>query len=230
MPAEEGQRMVVATDTRRAVPRLHLITHVGGAGDVLGTVDAALAAGAPLVQVRAPGWTDRALFDLALAVTTKCREEGALCVVNDRVDVALAVGAHGVHVGEHDLPVRVVRRLAAGDLLVGATARDAASARRLVAHGADYLGVGPVYTTVTKDGLPAPIGVDGLRAVAQAVDVPVIAIAGITAERVPEVLHTGAHGVAVVGAVARAADPGAATRTLLRLLDDGDGRPEEATS
>ena len=96
------------------------------------------------------------------------------------------------------------------------------TARRLVAEGADYLGVGPTYATATKDGLPDPIGPDTVAAIVAAVEVPVIAISGITAARLPEVLATGAHGVAVVGAVVDAPDPGAATRELLDLLAGHD--------
>ena len=105
-----------------------------------------------------------------------------------------------------------------GRLRAGGTAREPERARQLVAEGADYLGVGPAWPTTTKTGLPAALGPAGIRAVAAAADVPVVAIGGITAERVPELLAAGAAGVAVVGAVAAAADPGVATRQLVRTL------------
>jgi thiamine-phosphate pyrophosphorylase len=132
--------------------------------------------------------------------------------------VALAVGADGTHLGEHDLPLAAARRIAGPRHLLGGTARDPARARQLVAEGADYLGVGPAYPTTTKSGLPPALGPAGIRAVADAVDVPVIAIGGVTAARVGELLAAGAHGVAVIGAVTRAADPAAATRELLGAL------------
>jgi thiamine-phosphate pyrophosphorylase len=210
-----------------AFPRLHLLTDARPGRDVLATVAAALAAGAPCIQVRAKGLTDREHLALASAVAERCREAGALCLVNDRVDVALASGADGVHLGADDFPVEVARRLAGERLLIGGTARDAATARGLVAAGADYLGVGPVYATTSKSGLPEPIGLDGLRTVAGAVDVPVIGISGITAARVSAVMDAGAHGVAVVGAVSDADDPAAATRELLvRLARVHEPRPE----
>jgi thiamine-phosphate pyrophosphorylase len=207
-----------ATRARPTLPRLHVLTPQGADEDVLAVVDAALAGGARCVQVRAKGRTDRQLLALAAEVVARCRVVDAACVVNDRVDVALAVGADGVHLGADDLPVEVARQLVGERLWVGGTARDPDRARALVAAGADYLGVGPVHATATKDGLPAPLGTARLAEVAAAVAVPVLAIAGITAARVPAVLAAGAHGVAVVGAVAGAADPRAATRELLATL------------
>jgi thiamine-phosphate pyrophosphorylase len=132
--------------------------------------------------------------------------------------MAVAAGADGVHVGAMDLPVDAARRVVGSDLVVGATVRDPAAALRAVELGADYLGVGPTYASSTKDGLPEPLGPPGIAAVAAAVAVPVVAIAGITVDRVPEVLAAGAWGVAVIGAVSRAADPVAATRALLEAV------------
>jgi thiamine-phosphate pyrophosphorylase len=191
---------------------LHVITDDAGAGI------AALDAGAPVVQVRARGVTDRALHDLAALLCSAAHERGALCIVDDRVDVALAVGADGVHVGADDLPVAAVRRLLGPDAVVGASARTVASARAAVADGASYLGVGPCYATDSKPGLPEPIGTDRLAEVAAAVEVPVVAIGGVTAAAVGQLLAAGARGVAVIGAVTRAADPAAATRELLDAL------------
>jgi thiamine-phosphate pyrophosphorylase len=220
--------------TRRAepapLPRLHVVTDPRPDRDVLADVDAALTGGAPCVQVRVKDATTREHLALAEAVVARCHAAGAWCVVNDRVDIALASGADAVHLGADDLPVAAARRLAdarwladaatlaGARLVIGGTARDPATARRVVADGADYLGVGPVYGTRTKSGLPDPLGVDRFGEVAAAVDVPVLAIAGITVQRVGEVVAAGAHGVAVVGAVSDAADPAAATRALVHAL------------
>jgi thiamine-phosphate pyrophosphorylase len=198
--------------------RLHVLTDAQGGPRALGAVEAAVAAGAPVVQVRAKGCTDRELYDFAAAVVARCRAAGATCLVNDRVDVALAVGADGTHLGAGDLPLAAARRIAGPRHLLGGTAREPGHARQLVADGADYLGVGPAWPTTTKTGLPDALGPAGIAAVAGAVDVPVIAIGGVTAARVAELLAAGAHGVAVVGAVAAAPDPGAATRALLQAL------------
>lgn len=205
--------------TGHRIPRLHVLTSADQGADDLRVVDAVLHAGAPAIQVRVKGRTDRDHLRTIRAVAARCRAAGAMCIVNDRVDLALAAHADGVHLGLTDLPVDAARALAGDRLLIGGTARDGATARRLAGQGADYLGVGPTFPTRTKDGLPDPIGPAGVAAVVDAVDVPVIAISGITAARVPEVLAVGAHGVAVVGAVADAPDPDTATRELLALLD-----------
>lgn len=206
--------------------RLHLITDTRPGRDPLAVVRAALAAaqaaGAAaqvVVQVRVEECTsDREAYELATQVVGECAAVGATCLVNDRLHIALAVGAAGGHVGADDLPVAAARGVLGPSATLGATARDPATARAAVAAGASYLGVGPCYPTSTKDGLPPPIGPRGLADVAGAVDVPIIAIGGVTADRVPELLAAGAHGVAVVGAVFAAADPSRATTRLLEAL------------
>lgn len=201
------------------IGRLHVITDTRPGRDPLAVVDAALRAGAPVVQVRGKELTDRALYDLTCRILERCADHGATCLVDDRVHVAQAAGVAGVHVGEHDLPVGVVRRLVGAAGIVGATARDPATGQAHEAAGATYLGVGPAYATTTKGGLPPPLGPDGVGLVAAAVDIPVIAIAAVTAGRIPELVAAGAHGVAVVAAISDAADPAAATEELLRALD-----------
>ena len=201
-----------------------MLTDARPGRDPLPVVAAALSAGAPVVQVRAKGCTDRELYDLALRVSRLCAQAGATCVVDDRPDVALAVGAGGTHLGADDLPVAAARLVVGPGHLLGGTAREPARARALVAEGADYLGVGPAHATATKDGLPEPLGAAGIGAVAAAVDVPVIAIGGVTAARVPELLAAGAYGVAVVTELSDAAEPAAATRALLRALQAAEFR------
>lgn len=199
--------------------RLHVITDTRAGRDPLAVVTAAVEAGAPVVQVRGKNLTDRELYELTCRVLEVCARHGAACLVDDRVDVALAAGAHGAHVGEHDLPVAAARRVLGPAATLGATARDAGTARRHEQAGATYLGAGPVYATSTKQGLPPPLGPAGVARISAAVAVPVVAIAGVTADRVPELLDAGAYGVAVVGAVSDAADPHAATEALLRALE-----------
>ncbi len=197
------------------IGRLHVLTDARQGRRPLEVVQAAVSAGAPVVQVRAKGVTDREYYAFAARVVALCGSS-AQCLVNDRPDVALAVGAAGTHLGAGDLPLDAARRVVGPGHLLGGTTRTPADARLLV--DADYLGVGPCYATTTKDGLPDPLGPAGLAAVASAVDVPVIAIGAVTVDRVPELLAAGAHGVAVVGAVSDAADPAAAVRAFLRAL------------
>lgn len=201
------------------IGRLHVITDTRSGRDPVVVVDAALRAGAPVIQVRGKELTDRELYELACAVADRCAAHGATCLVDDRVDVARAAGAAGAHVGEHDVPVHVARRLLGAGAVLGATARDPEAARAHERAGATYLGVGPAYATTTKRGLPVPLGAAGIGRVAAAVTIPVIAIAGVSAVRVPELLGAGAFGVAVVGAVSEADDPARATEELLRAID-----------
>lgn len=203
---------------RRRVSGLHVLTDAREGRDALAVVAAAVAAGAPVVQVRVKGCTDRVLYEFARSVVEICAQHDATCIVNDRVDIALAVGAAGTHLGAGDLPLHVARALAGPQHLLGGTSRSAETALALVREGADYLGVGPAYPTSTKTGLPDALGPAGIAAVAAVVDVPVIAVGGIALAQVPAVVAAGARGVAVVSAVSDSADPAAATRELLDAL------------
>jgi thiamine-phosphate pyrophosphorylase len=204
--AELGRRLrlIVITDADLARPRA-----------VEDVVREALAAGAPAVQLRAKHASAKELLDLGRRVQPFAREAGALLFVNDRVDVALALGADGAHVGPDDLPLSAVRRTVPPGFLVGTSTDDPWVARRLAAEGADYIGCGTVYPTSTKPDAGEVIGLDGLDRVARAVDVPVVGIGGITPERSAEVATTRAAGVAVVGAVMAADDVAAVVRGLL---------------
>ena len=182
---------------------------------MLEVVAAALAAGAPAVQVRAKGASARELVELGRQILPLARARGALLFVNDRLDVALALGADGVHLGPDDLPVAAARRAMGAGFLIGASADDPDTARQLVVDGADYIGCGAVYATSTKPDAGEVIGLEGLDRVARAVDVPVVGIGGITVARSAEVATTAAAGVAVVGAVMAAADVAVAVQGLL---------------
>jgi thiamine-phosphate pyrophosphorylase len=206
--------MVTGVQQSVDLGRLHVIV------DSVPLAEAALAGGAPVLQVRLKGITDRARHEVTARIAERCVAAAALCIVNDRLDLALAADAGGVHLGADDLPVPAARRIAGAGFVVGGTARSPDAARRLETEGATYVGVGPIYATSSKNGLPRPLGVDGLRSVAAAVSIPVIAIAGITPGRVPEVLAAGANGVAVIGAVAAAPDPRQATAALLAAIDE----------
>lgn len=132
-----------------------------------------------------------------------CAVAGALCLVDDRVDVALAAGAAGTHLDAQDLPVAAVRRVAGSGHLVGGTARDPQGAAALVAAGVDYLGVGPAYPTITKAGLPAALGLAGLTALTTGDAPPAYALGGVHPPDVTDCLAAGACGIAVMGPVMR---------------------------
>lgn len=185
------------------------------ATDDLSLVPAIAAAGVDGFQVRVKGLADAALLAFAESVVAAVRPLGAVVVVNDRVDVALAAGADGVHLGRDDLPVAVARGLAP-DLFVGATCRDRDQARQAAIDGADYAGFGPVFATASKAGLPAPLGIEAVRAAAGIL--PLVGIGGIDAVTARPVLAAGAEGVAVIGAIWRHRDPVAAARELVEAV------------
>jgi len=188
---------------------------LAGARGVIGVVEAALEAGARAVQLRNKGDDARRLLEVGRVLRRSTRAVGALLFVNDRLDVALVLGADGVHLGPDDLPVAAARAAAPPGFLIGRSADDPDVARRAVRDGADYIGCGTVYATRTKADAGDVIGLDGLARVVAAVPVPVVGIGGITPERGAEVAAAGAAGVAVVGAVMAAPDPGASVRELL---------------
>ncbi len=219
-------RLTVITDEALARPRT--------LSDV---VRKALAAGAPTIQLRLKGATARELLEAAQTLLPIVRSAGALFIVNDRLDVALAAGADGVHLGPDDPPITDARAVAdearAGDAntvraTTGATAGAAAGAfilgysvdttsgaTRAEADGADYLGVGAVYATGNKSDAGEVIGLEGLRRGVEAVSIPVVAIGGITPRRAPAVAETGACGAAAIGAVMGSPEPAEAVRALL---------------
>jgi thiamine-phosphate pyrophosphorylase len=189
-----------------------------GGRAVLDAVRAALRARAPAVQLRGKEMGAREMTALARALLAETRAAGALLFVNDRVDVALAAGADGAHVGQDDLPAAAARRIAPPGFLLGVSAETAELARRAEADGADYVGVGPVYATASKPDAGGAVGVARIAEVAAAVRIPVVGIGGIDAAGAGPVIRTGAAGVAVIGAVMRAPDPEAATRALLSAV------------
>ncbi len=197
--------------------RLVVITSedLAGPNDVVNVVQQALSAGAPSIQLRAKEATARELTAMVQGLLPSVRAAGSLLFVNDRLDVALAAGADGVHLGPDDLPVRDVRSTVADDFIVGYSTDDPGEAAQAQADGADYLGSGTVYATTNKSDPGEVIGVEGLRRVVEAVSIPVVGIGGITPDRAEAVAETGASGIAVIGAVMSAADPGDAVRRLM---------------
>jgi thiamine-phosphate pyrophosphorylase len=191
----------------RSFPRIHVIT------DDLDVVRGVAGLDSVAVQIRVKS-TEAAAYALAVAAVEICRPVGTTVLVNDSLGVALAAAADGVHLGADDLPVAAARRVGGPELIIGATCRTPEAARAAVAAGATYLGVGPAFHTSTKDGLPPPLGPAVIAAVAGAVPgTPVLAIGGITAERVPRLA---VHGIAAVSAFA--ADPKGAVAQFLAVL------------
>ena len=199
--------------------KLCLVTdrHQTRGRDLVGIVAACVAAGLPAVQVREK---DLTADDLAALVRRiRALPPSPFLIVNDRVDVALATGADGVQRTHASLSVEDLRRVADKRCKVGASVHGLDEARTAAAQGAEWIFFGPVYDTPSKRAYGAPQGLAALERVAAAVDIPVIAIGGITPDRVAEVLRAGASGVAVISAILSADDPASVTREFLAELE-----------
>jgi thiamine-phosphate pyrophosphorylase len=200
--------------------RLCLVTDRGLARG-RSVIDVALAAargGATMVQLREKEATTRAFVEAARALKTALAPLGVKLAINDRLDVALAVDADGLHVGQSDMPVEDARRLLGPDKFIGLSITDFAQVLRPDARAADYLGVGPIYPQRTKGDAAAPLGIDGLRRIRALTRAPIVAIGGLTPDNSAPALAAGADGLAVVSAIVAADDPEAATRRFAALL------------
>jgi thiamine-phosphate pyrophosphorylase len=181
-------------------------------------LEGALAGGADLFQLRDKHASDDKLLEAADRARARCHAAGALFVLNDRPDLAVRCGADGVHVGQDDMPVARTRGIVGEDVIVGLSTHSIKQAQAGSRSGADYIAVGPVHATPTKEGRPA-IGVAPVRYAAAHIDVPWFAVGGIDPVTVGEVVRAGARRIVVVRAVAEAPDPEAATRALRASLN-----------
>lgn len=180
-------------------------------------LESVLRARPPWLQLRwkqAPGGP---LLDLAHDVVERAAAAGCRVIVNDRLDVALASGAAGVHLGQDDLPLAAARRVAGDRLVIGVSTHDVAEARAAEDGGADYVGFGPMFATTSKADALAPRSLDGLRAVRAAIHIPIVAIGGIGPDAAPAILDAGADAVAMISALANAPDPAELCARMLAL-------------
>ena len=187
-------------------------------------VRAAADGGATIIQLREKEIGGAEFLRLADELRPALEGSGCAFTVNDRVDVALACGAEGVHLGQEDLPLPRARAIAGGRLGFGVSAGRPEWAAQAAKEGAGYIGVGPIYPTGSKATRRAPLGPEGLRRVlAQAGGVPAAAIGGVTAENLAPLIAAGARGVAVIAAVMGAPDPGRAAREIRRRIEEARG-------
>lgn len=193
--------------------------HVRGR-DPLAVAEEVLEGGAAVLQLRAKTLADRELLALASEVRLLCNRAGVPFVVNDRADVARLVDADGLHLGQDDLPLLAARRVV-GSMPIGRSTHSIRQALMAASEGSDLIGFGPVYATGTKENADPVVGVAELAEVVRAVSIPVVAIGGITAARMPEVLRTGVPLVAMISAVIGADDPRSAARALHQLASGG---------
>lgn len=207
-PLAQQLRLYLVTDPRMLAGRTQLEL-----------VQAAVQGGVGCVQLREKDSNTRDFLALAQALVQWLAPRGVPLVINDRVDIALACGAQGVHLGQSDMPVADARRLLPADVFIGWSVETPDDVRRAQNLPVDYLGVSPVFATPTKTDTAPPWGLEGLTAVRRQTGLPLVAIGGIDASNAAQVLQAGADGLAVVSAIGAATDPTHAARTLREICD-----------
>jgi thiamine-phosphate pyrophosphorylase len=208
--------------------RVYLITDrkLCPGGDILGTVEKALKGGVRAVQLREKDLPGRDLFRLAEKMRGLTAGYGARLFINDRADVAVAVGADGVHLGVHSVPPREARRLLGAQAAVGCSAHNAEELREAAEGGADFVTFGPVYPTPSKGPFGPPVGIPALASACRTADIPVFALGGIGPRNIEEVARAGSFGIALISGIVAAADPRAAAAALTGYFARGPCRAE----
>jgi thiamine-phosphate diphosphorylase len=185
--------------------------------DLDALLEAVIDGGCRMVQLRDKEWPSGRLLPVAERLLARARRAAVTFIVNDRVDLAVAIGADGVHLGQDDLPPRLARPLLRRGMILGVSTHSVAQAHRARDDGADYVAVGSMFATSTKPDFEL-VGPELVRKLRPDIAVPLIAIGGISHDNVRDVIRAGADGVAVISAVCAAPDPGAATRRLLEAI------------
>lgn len=178
----------------------------------------AIAGGADTIQFRQKIGATREMIEIARQLKQLCAEAGITFLVNDRVDVAIAADADGVHLGQDDFPIPLARELLGESRIIGGSAATLEEARKCLAEGVDYIGFGPVYPTTSKADAGPVSGIELLKQVVEAVPLPIISIGGINVDNTVEVIRAGAHGIAVISAVCCQENPEQAARALYKAL------------
>ncbi|MBO8168658.1 MAG: thiamine phosphate synthase [Thermoanaerobacteraceae bacterium] len=201
---------------------LYLITdrHLVGNKDFYRSVIKALEGGVTLLQVREKNVSSREFYEISLKLKKIARQYDVPLIINDRLDIALAVDADGLHIGQDDLPVATARKLLGREKILGYSVSNEEEALYGERHGADYLGAGPVYATDSKKDAGRPIGTEGLKKIKQTVNIPVVGIGGISAENLADVKRTGADGISVISAILSRDDTYRAAKELIDLWNE----------
>ena len=199
---------------------LYLVTDRGLSRErsTLEIVTAAVSGGATVVQLRKKHCSTRDFIEQALAIKDFLKDRGVPLIINDRVDVAQAIEADGVHLGQTDMPLEVAKKILGDSMIIGISAESLPDAIAAEQGGADYLGVSPIYATPTKTDTAPPLGLEGLRKIRKAVRLPLVGIGGLNPDNAAEVIRNGADGVAVVSAIVAADDPQAAANALKQII------------
>jgi thiamine-phosphate pyrophosphorylase len=184
----------------------------------------AIRGGADAIQFRQKIGTTREMIEIVRQLKQLCLGSGVILIVNDRVDVAIASEADGVHLGQDDFSIPLARKLLGKSRIIGGSAATLEEAQKCLAEGADYIGFGPVYPTTSKEDAGPVTGIVLLKKVVEAIPLPIIAIGGISVKNAPEVMQAGAQGIAVISAVCYQEDPEQATRALYNALQKETSR------
>jgi len=179
----------------------------------------AIAGGADTIQFRQKEGATREMIRIAGEMRDLCQKAGVTFIINDRVDVAIASQADGVHLGQDDFPIPLARKLLGKKAIIGGSASDMEEAQKCLREGADYVGFGPVYPTTSKEDAGPAAGLDSMKKIVGAVPLPIIAIGGISVNNASPLIRAGAHGIAVISAVCCQEDPAEAARCLRGLLE-----------
>ena len=201
---------------------LYLVTDRGLAGGrtTLEIVSAAVHGGATVVQLREKDCSTRDFIEQALTIKKFLNAGRIPLIINDRVDVAQAVKADGVHLGQTDMPLETAKKILGDSMIIGISAESLQDAIEAEKGGADYLGVSPIYATPTKTDTAPALGLKGLREIRKAVKLPLVGFGGLTRETSADVIRNGADGVAVVSAIVAADDPEVAAKQLKHVIEE----------
>jgi len=183
----------------------------------LEVLDAVLAGGAKIIQLREKCWSKKAIYEMARGFRKRTLNRNVLLIINDHVDVALATGSDGVHLGQEDLPLKAARQIAP-ELILGASSHSVEAALQAQEDGADYVNLGPIFPTMTKNGIDQFLGPDFIREVGPKLQVPFTTMGGINEKNIHQVLQAGARRIAMVTGITRAQDIAAQTRNLRSII------------
>jgi len=182
-------------------------------------VEAALRGGVTCVQLREKTCSTREFIIQALSIKDHLKRHNVPLIINDRIDIAQAVNADGVHLGQSDMPIEMAKAILKNSMIIGISAESLKDAVQAEKDGADYIGVSPIYATPTKTDSAPPLGLEGLREMRKSVKIPLVGIGGLNRENAGEVIKNGADGIAVVSAIVAADDPEKAARELSKIVE-----------
>ena len=205
--------------------QLQFISHQNEKMTYLDGIREALAGGCKWIQLRMKGATDEEVRPIALKVKKLCKEQNATFLIDDRVQPVKEVGADGVHLGKNDMPIAEARKILGDDFIIGGTANTFEDVKAHYEADADYIGCGPFRFTTTKEKLSPILGLEGYREIiqkmkAENIDIPIVAIGGITKEDIPEIMKTGVNGIALSGCILNAKDPASETHDMMEMMKE----------